>query len=151
MGIISRVWGRFRGDKSAHKGPFILEGVNGNVCNKDFRSFGTTKHSCNSRTFWKTMPPISSHKKAYVRMAASLIKPRSVKTKGNKTLQAVIFKHSPLATTEAIKSSWETPRTWKLKLYCVDLPLAIWLNRKTCYWQQTQNISPFMIHLCGRR
>lgn len=43
------------------------------------------------------MPPISSHKKAYVRMAASLIKPRSVKTKGNKTLQAVIFKHSPLA------------------------------------------------------
>ena len=44
------------------------------------------------------MPPISSHKKAYVRMAASLIKPRSVKTKGNKTLQAVIFKHSPLAT-----------------------------------------------------
>ena len=43
------------------------------------------------------MPP-SSHKKAYVRMAASLIKPRSVKTKGNKTLQAVIFKHSPLAT-----------------------------------------------------
>lgn len=43
------------------------------------------------------MPPISSHKKEYVRMAASLIKPRGVKTKGNKTLQAVIFKHSPLA------------------------------------------------------
>ena len=46
----------------------------------------------------QTMPPISTHKKAYVRMAASLIKPRSVETKGNKTLQAVIFKHSPLAT-----------------------------------------------------
>ena len=97
MGIISRVWGRFRGDESAHKAPFILEGVNGNVCNKDFRWFGTTTHSCNSRKFWKTMPPISTHKKAYVRVEASLIKPRSVKTKGNKTLQAVIFKHSPLA------------------------------------------------------
>lgn len=32
-----------------------------------------------------------------MRVAASLIKP-CVKTKGNKTLQAIIFNHSPLAT-----------------------------------------------------
>lgn len=65
---------------------------------RTFAGLGPATHSCNSRKFWKTMLPISTHRKAYVRVAASLIKPRSVKTKENKTLQAVIFKHSPLAT-----------------------------------------------------